>query len=76
MKSIKIKLKNIVRNISESLINLRNPINCKKIPEKENLKKIFNVAEKILDFNKQQTGKRLLLDSAKHIKILTAKQML
>ena len=48
------------------MINLRNSINSKEIPENENLKKIANIVE-ILDFNKQQRGKG--------IKILTPKQM-
>ena len=33
----------IVKNINESLINLRNSINSKEIPENENLKKIVNI---------------------------------
>ena len=50
------------------MINLRNDINRKKIPEKENPKKVVDIVEKTLDFNKQQKGKG--------IKILTLKQML
>ena len=50
------------------MINLRNFIKSKEIPENENPKKIVNIAEKIFDFNKQQKGKE--------IKILTSKQML
>ena len=46
-----------VKNIDESLIRLINSIDSKKIPENENLKKIVNIAEKILDFTKQQKGK-------------------
>ena len=57
----------IVRYLYESLIDLRNNINI-KIPENENPKKIANIVEKILDFNKQQKGKG--------IKILIPKQML
>ena len=38
------------------------------IPEIENPDKVFNIVEKIIDFNKQQNGKRL--------KILTHEQIL
>ena len=58
----------IVKNINESFINLRNSINSKEIPENKNLKKVINIDEKILDFNKEQKGKGF--------KILTPKQML
>ena len=50
------------------MIALRNTVNKKEIPENENLGKVINIAEKILDFNKQQKGKGL--------KTLTPKQML
>ena len=66
----------IVKNINESLINLRNSINSNETAENENPKKIVNIVEKILDFNKQQKGKGHPLVLAKHIKILTPKQML
>ena len=60
------KLSKILMN--QSLINLRNSINSKEIPENENLKKVIHFVEKILDFIKQQKGKG--------IKLLTPKQML
>ena len=50
------------------MIDLRNAILKKEVPENENSNKIVNVVENIIDFNKQQKGKR--------IKILTPKQML
>ena len=50
------------------MIDLRNDINRKDIPENENLKKVVDIVEKIIDCNKQQKGKG--------IKILTPKQML
>ena len=50
------------------MIDLRNDINIKEIPESENPKKVVDIVEKILDFNKQKKGKG--------IKILTLKQML
>ena len=47
----------IVKYVNELLIDLRNSINSKEIPENENLKKVVDNFEKILDFNKQQKGK-------------------
>ena len=47
----------IVKYLKESLIDLRNSINSKEIPENENRKKVVNIVEKILDFNNQQKGK-------------------
>ena len=76
MSTIQMKMKKIVKNINDSLINLRSSINRKKIPENESLKNIVNIAEKTLDFNKKQKGNGLPSDLAKHIKILTPKQMI
>ena len=39
------------------MIDLRNSINSKETSENENPKKVVNIAENILDFNKQQKGK-------------------
>ena len=58
----------LVNNVNDGLIDLRNAINRKEIPENENPNKIVDIVEKILNFNKQQKGKGL--------KILTPKQML
>ena len=49
------------------MIDIRNAIIRKDIPENENSNKIIDVVEKILDFNKQQKGKG--------VKILTSKQI-
>ena len=49
------------------MIDLRNPITRKEIPKNENPNKIVNIAEKILDFNKQQ--------KEREIKVLTPRQM-
>ena len=49
------------------MIDLRNDNNRKEIPENENQKKVVEIVEKILDFNKQQKGKAL--------KLLAPKQM-
>ena len=54
--------------VKKEFIHLRNSINSKNIPENENLKKIVEVVEKILEFNKHQKGKG--------IKIISSKQML
>ena len=40
-------------------MNLKNSINDKEIPQNENPKKIVNIVEKILNFNKQQILKQL-----------------
>ena len=47
----------IVKYLNESLIDLRNSINSREIPENKNPKKIVNIVEKILEFTKQQKGK-------------------
>ena len=81
------KHEKLVSNINNRLIDLRNYINRKENPENENPKKVANIVEKIVDFNKQQKGKGLPSDLAhatreakvsdyKHIKILTPKQTL
>ena len=57
----------LVNNINDELIDLRNARNRKEIPGNENPNKI-DIAEKILDFNKQQKGKGCPSDLAKHIK--------
>ena len=66
--SDEIKNNEIIKNINNGMIELRNSINSKEVPENENPKKVFNIVEKIIDFNKTQKGKGL--------KILTTKQML
>ena len=43
----------IVKYLNEPLIDLRNSISSKRIPEIENQEKVINIYEKILDFNKQ-----------------------
>ena len=59
------------------MIDLRNDINRKDIPEKENPKNVAHIVEKILDFNKQQEGKGLCkVSDRERIKILTPKQIL
>ena len=45
--------------LNESLINLRNSINSKKIVENKNPKKVVIYVAKILEFNKQQKGKEI-----------------
>ena len=53
-KAMEAKNEQLVNNINDGLIDLRNAINRKEIPENENPNKIVNTVEKILDFNKQQ----------------------
>ena len=59
------KNEQLVNNVNAKLVNLRNSINRKKIPENENPNKIVDIIDKILHFNKQQKGRRF--------KILTPK---
>ena len=66
----------IVKYLNESLIDLRNFNNSKEIPKDENPKKVVNIVEKILNFNKLQKIKGHNSDIAKRIKILFSKQML
>ena len=57
MKTIKKIYEKIIKNINESLINLKNSINRNEILENENLKKVVDILEKVLDFNKQEKDK-------------------
>ena len=43
----------IAKYFNKSLIDLKNFINSNKVLENENLKKVVNIAEKILNFNQQ-----------------------
>ena len=61
------KNEKLVNNINDRFIDWRNVVIRKEIPENENPKNVFNIVEKILDFNKQQRSKA--------IKVLTPKQM-
>ena len=45
--------------LNESLINLRNSINSKKIVQNKNPEKVVIYVAKILEFNKQQKGKEI-----------------
>ena len=42
--------------ITDALIKLMKDIHIKEIPENENLKKIANIAEKIINLNEKQKG--------------------
>ena len=57
------------------MIDLRNNIKRKEIPERENLKKVADIIDIILNVNKQQKDKGRPSDLSKHIGILTPKQM-
>ena len=58
------KNEKLLTNINNGLTDLRNDINRKEIPENENPKKLADIVEKIVDFNKQQRGKGLPSDLA------------
>ena len=47
----------LVNNINDEFIDLRNAIIRKEFPENENLNKIVHIIDKILDFNIHQKGK-------------------
>ena len=47
----------LVNNINDRLIDLRNSVNRKEIPENKNPEKEVKIVEIILAFNKQQKGK-------------------
>ena len=47
----------LVNNINDGFIDLRNAIIRKEFPENENLNKIVHIIDKILDFNIHQKGK-------------------
>ena len=53
--------------MNEELIDLRNTLIKKEIPENENLNKIADIVEKTIDFNKQQ--------KCKGIRMVIAQQM-
>ena len=53
------KDKTTITYLNESLINLRNSINSKKIVENKNPKKVVIYVAKILVFNKQQKDKEI-----------------
>ena len=69
------KNKQLVNNINNGFVNLRKAIVRKEIPENKKPNKTVNTVEKILNFHKQQKGKRLPSDLAIQLKILTPKQM-
>ena len=62
------KNEQLVNNINDIMIDLRNAIIKIEVPENENPNKIVDIAQNILDINKQQKGKG--------IKVLTPKQRL
>ena len=51
------KNEKIVININDELIALSNNTNRKEIPANENQKKVVDIVEKMLNFNKQQKVK-------------------
>ena len=61
------KNEQIVNQVNDALIHLRNAVNKNPIPENENPDEVIDIVEKNFNFNKQQRGKGP--------KILTRKQM-
>ena len=51
------KSEQLVNNVNDGLIDLRNANNKKNVPEKENPEEVVNIVEKIIHFNKQQRVK-------------------
>ena len=47
----------IVNQVNDALIDLRNTVKKKKIPENENPLEVIKIVERILDFSKQQKVK-------------------
>ena len=72
IKANQAKNKQLANNVNDGLIDLRNGIIIKEIPENENPNKIVNIVENISNFNKQK-GKRFPLELATEFKILTPK---
>ena len=68
IRAVQAKNEELVNNVNDGLIDLRNAIIRKEIPENKNPNKIVDIVEKSLDFNKQQ--------KCRGIKILTPKKML
>ena len=68
IRAMEAKHEQLVNNVNNGLIHLRNAIIRKEIPEMENPNKIVDFVEKLIDFNKQR--------KVKGIKILTPEQML
>ena len=59
------------------MTDFRNNINRKEILENENRKKVPNIVEKILEYNKQQKGNGIPSDLDRtRLKILTSKKLL
>ena len=52
--SDEIKNDEIIKDNNKGLIELRNSINSKEIPENENPKNVVKIVRKIIDFNKKK----------------------
>ena len=56
-----------VKQVNNALIDLRNNVNKKDIPEKENHEKVVDIVEEILSFNENNKGKGLKIVTPNHI---------
>ena len=64
-------------NSVNALIDLRNAVQKKEIPNNENLEKVIDIVEEIFNFDKQQKGKGLRLNfDCANLEILSPKQTL
>ena len=52
--SDEIKNDEIIKDNNKGLIELRNSVNSKEIPENENPKNVVNIVRKVIDFNKKK----------------------
>ena len=52
--SDEIKNDEIIKDNNKGLIELRDSINSKEIPENKNPKNVVNIVRKIIDFNKKK----------------------
>ena len=57
IRATQVKNEQLVNNINDGLIGLRNAINRKEIPQNENPNKTADIVQKILESNKQQKSK-------------------
>ena len=68
IRSKQFKIEQLVNNINDELINLRNIMIRKEIPENENPNKIIDIVEKIHDFQRQPKGKVIKISTTKQIR--------
>ena len=65
-----------VKQVNNALIDLRNNVNKKDIPEKENHEKVVDIVEEILSFNENNKGKGLKIVTPNQIIYLKERKSL